>query len=37
MNKGYALDNNQKDAVICNDKNVLVVAAPGAGYHYFSV
>lgn len=31
MNKGYALDNYQKDAVICNDKNVLVVAAPGAG------
>lgn len=29
--KEYSLDNSQREAVFCNDKNVLVVAAPGAG------
>lgn len=31
------LDKYQKEAVYIKEKNVLVVAAPGSGYHYFYV
>lgn len=31
------LDKNQIEAVRTDEKTVLVIAAPGSGYHYFIV
>jgi superfamily I DNA/RNA helicase len=37
MFKDGNLDNYQKNAVYTDEKNVLVVAPPGSGYHYLDV